>query len=133
MTAPQCNPDLNRFWSRLAELVCGGQPVLRSLRIMEQELAGRPMATVIKVVADDVEKGALLSAALRKRNEVFGRAAVCFVEGGEYAGILDRALLFILDGIWHCPACASWNPRSETARAASETKKPGRRGQFRPV
>jgi hypothetical protein len=49
------------------------------------------MEAVVKVVADDVEKGALLSAALRKRTDVFGRAATCFVEGGEYAGILDLA------------------------------------------
>ena len=133
MTAPQCNPDLSRFWSRLTELICGGQPLLKSLRTVEQELAGQPMAAVVKVVADDVEKGALLSAALRKRTEVFGRAAICFVQGGEYAGILDRALLFILDGRWHCPACASWNPHSEIATAISEHKKPGRRGQFKPV
>ena len=133
MTAPQCNPDLNCFWSRLTELICGGQPVLRSLRTVEQELAGRPMAAVVKVVADNVEKGEFLSAALRKRTEIFGRAAICFVQGGEYAGILDRALLFILDGRWHCPACASWNPPSEIATAISENQKLGGRGQFKPV
>ena len=120
MNAPQCSPDLGHFWSCLTEHICGGGTVLMSLRAVEKELAGRPMAAVVKVVADDVEKGALLSAALRKRPDVFGRAAVCFVEGGEYAGILDRALLFILDGLWHCPTCASWNPHSEIARAAPE-------------
>ncbi len=133
MAAPQCNPDLNRFWSHLTELICAGQPVLMSLRTVEQELAGRPMAALVKAVADDVEKGALLSTALQKRTEVFGRAAVCFVQGGEYAGILDRALLFILDGLWHCPTCTSWNPHSEISTATSEKKKPGRRGQFKPV
>ncbi|MGO8705646.1 MAG: type II secretion system F family protein [Candidatus Brocadiia bacterium] len=120
MTAPQCNPDLNHFWSRLTELQCGGQPLLSSLRTVEKELAGRPMAAVVQAVADEVEKGALLSASLRKRTDVFGRAAICFVEGAEYAGILDRALLFILDGLWRCPTCASWNPSSEIAAASSE-------------
>jgi type II secretory pathway component PulF len=120
MTAPQCNPDLNRFWSCLTELICGGQTELMSLRTVEKELAGRPMAAVVKVVADDVKNGALLSAALRKHTDVFGRAAICFVEGGEYAGTLDRALLFILDGLWHCPTCASWNPHPEIATATSE-------------
>ncbi len=120
MTAPQCNPDLNRFWSRLTELQCSGQPLLSSLRTVEKELAGRPMAAVVKAAADDVEKGALLSTVLRKRPDMFGRAAICFVEGGEQAGILDRALLFILDGLWHCPTCASWNPHSEIATATPE-------------
>ena len=133
MTAPQCNPDLSRFWSRLTELQCGGQPLLSSLRTVEKELAGRPMEAVVKVVADDVEKGALLSAALRKRTDVFGRAATCFVEGGEYAGILDRALLFILDSLWHCPDCASWNPHSEIPAAIPENKEPGRRGRLKPA
>jgi hypothetical protein len=133
MAAPQGNPDLNHFWSRLTELICAGQPVLMSLRTVEQEMAGRPMAALVKAVADDVEKGDLLSAALQKHTEVFGRAAICFVQGGEYAGILDRALLFVLDGLWHCPTCASWNPHSESSTVISEKKKPGRRGQFRPV
>ena len=133
MTAPPCNPDLNRFWSRLTELTCGGQPLLISLRTVEQELTGRPMAALVKAVADDVEKGDLLSAALQKHTEVFGRAAICFVQGGEYAGILDSALLFILEGLWRCPTCASWNPHSEVSTAISEKKKPGRRGQFKPV
>ena len=113
MNAPQCSPDLGRFWSRLTELICGGETTLMSLRAVEKELAGRPMAAVVKAVADDVENGAPLFAALRKHTEVFGRAVICFVEGGEYAGILDRALLFILDGLWHCPTCTSWNPHSE--------------------
>jgi hypothetical protein len=129
----QCNPDLNRFWSRLAELNCGGQPLLKSLRTVEQEMAGRPMAALVKAVADDVEKGDLLSAALQKHTDVFGRAAICFVQGGEYAGILDRALLFVLDGLWHCPTCASWNPHSESSTVISKKKKPARRVQFRPV
>ena len=107
--ASACRPALRTFWSRFTERTCAGQPLLPALRAVEGELRPQPLHAVVRALADDVEDGLTLSAAMKKHPLTFSRGAVCLVEGGERAGILDRVLLLIVEHLWRCPDCGCWN------------------------
>jgi len=94
---------------QLTERACAGQPLLQALRAVEGEFHPQPLHAVVRALADDVENGLTLSAAMKRHPQTFSRGAICLVEGGECAGILDRVLVLIVEYVWRCPDCACWN------------------------
>jgi len=102
-----CHPDMLRFWQRLTEGWCAGQPLLLTLRVIQEELPPEPLGTVVCAMADDVEQGACLSAVVKRQPSVFTQAHVSLIEGGELLGIVDRVLLLILEATWRCPSCGN--------------------------
>ena len=118
MSGNPCHPDVATFWLMLSERYCKGVPLLASLREIEAALPAEPMGNVAQTLADDVEGGATLSEALRSQPRTFSKAALCLVEGAEYAGIVDRVLLLIVEHMWRCPTCACWQgPGDEAAHS----------------
>lgn len=83
---------LTQFTSQLATLQSAGIPIVRSLRICENQLRPGPFKTIVGAIADDVESGASLSEAMAKYPEVFDRLYVNMVRAGEKGGILDDIL-----------------------------------------
>jgi type IV pilus assembly protein PilC len=100
--------DKLAFWVLLAEYCCGGKPLAEALSLIRGELAGKPMGAVAASLIPDLEGGLSFSQAMKRHSTVFSRAETCFVEGGELAGILDRALVLIVESSWRCPKCACW-------------------------
>ncbi|MBI5094237.1 MAG: type II secretion system F family protein [Candidatus Hydrogenedentes bacterium] len=107
MTDTQCHPDLQRFWQLLAEGWCAGQPLLTALRSIQKTLPLEPMGRVVGLLADEIEQGHSLSAAMKTHPSVFGKAHICLIEGGELLGIVDRVLLLILEFTWRCSTCGN--------------------------
>lgn len=96
-----------RFWELLAEGVHDGRRLLGLLRSIAEELPSGPMGKAARALADDVEQDITLSEAMSRQPSVFTRAHVCFVEGGERVGRLDRVFDLILELTRDCPICGN--------------------------
>jgi len=88
---------LCQFTRQLATLVDAGLPLLRSLRILEQQQKPGQLRVAIRLVADDVEAGSTLSEALGRHPKAFDRLFVNMVRAGESGGVLDVILLRLAD------------------------------------
>jgi len=95
--------EILRFLAGLAQGCCAGQTLLWSLRKLQQDLSTEPIANVASTLADDVEGGVTLSAAMAKHPDTFGPSVLTFVEAGEKTGVLDHALRLIVECGWRFP------------------------------
>jgi type IV pilus assembly protein PilC len=85
-----------QFARQLSTLQDAGLPILRSLRILEEQQRGT-FRRVIGYVADDIEGGATLSEAMARCPRAFDRLFVSMVAAGEAGGVLDLILSRIAD------------------------------------
>jgi type IV pilus assembly protein PilC len=88
---------LTTFTRQLSTLQDAGLPILRSLRILEQQQKPGPMRIAIRLVADDVEGGTTLSEAMARHPKAFDRLYVNMVRAGELGGVLDVILQRLAD------------------------------------
>jgi type IV pilus assembly protein PilC len=87
------NKILTQFTRQLATLQAAGMPVLRSLRVLEdQQKRGSNIKSAIGTVANDVEAGNSLSESMARHPRVFNRLYANMVRAGEAAGVLDEIL-----------------------------------------
>lgn len=78
--------------SLLADQLDTGVPLLKALRVMEQQTSSSGLRTVLAAVADRVADGATLADAMTEHGEVFGELDVSMVRAGEEGGFLDESL-----------------------------------------
>ena len=88
---------LTQFTRQLSTLQDAGLPILRSLRILEQQQKPGPMRVGIRTVADDVESGASLSEAMARHPKAFNKLYTNMVAAGEAGGVLDTVLRRLAD------------------------------------
>lgn len=81
-----------QFARQLSTLQDAGLPILRSLRILEQQQKKGNLKSVIGFVADDIEGGATLSEAMGKHPKCFDKLFVNMIAAGEVGGVLDLIL-----------------------------------------
>jgi len=84
--------QLSAFTRQLSTLINAGLPVVRSLRVLGDQLKPGPLKNDVLDVADDVESGSSLSEALAKHPKTFNKLYVNMVRAGEAGGILDQIL-----------------------------------------
>lgn len=89
--------QLTQFARQLSTLQDAGLPILRSLRILEEQQKPGTFKRVIGYVADDIEGGATLSEALGRFPKAFNRLFVNMVAAGEVGGVLDVILARLAD------------------------------------
>ncbi|OHB55816.1 MAG: hypothetical protein A2173_10200 [Planctomycetes bacterium RBG_13_44_8b] len=89
--------QLTQFARQLSTLQDAGLPILRSLRILEEQQKSGTLRRVIGYVADDIEGGATLSEALGKFPRAFNKLFVNMVAAGEVGGVLDVILSRVAD------------------------------------
>jgi len=82
----------DRFARQLSTLQDAGLPILRSLRILEEQQKSGTFKRVIGYVADDIEGGSTLSEAMGRYPKAFDRLLVSMVAAGETGGVLDLIL-----------------------------------------
>ena len=80
------------FTRQLATLVDVGMPLLRGLRLLQEQEENRALKRIITEVARTIESGGTLSEALAAHPKVFGRLYVNMVKAGETGGILELVL-----------------------------------------
>lgn len=88
---------VTQFARQLSTLQDAGLPILRSLRILEEQQKGGTFKRVISYTADEIEGGATLSEALGKFPKAFDRLLVNMVAAGETGGVLDLILSRVAD------------------------------------
>jgi type IV pilus assembly protein PilC len=86
-----------QFARQLSTLQDAGLPILRSLRILEEQQRSGTFRRVIGYVADDIEGGSTLSEAMGRCPRTFDRLFVSMVAAGETGGVLDLILSRIAD------------------------------------
>jgi len=88
---------ITQFARQLSTLQDAGLPILRSLRILEEQQKSGTFKRIIGYVADDIEGGSTLSEALGKYPRAFDRLLVSMVAAGETGGVLDLILARVAD------------------------------------
>jgi len=88
---------LTQFTRQLSTLIDAGLPILRSLRILEQQQKPGMLRVAIRLVAEDVEGGATLSEAMARHPKVFDRLYTNMIRAGELGGVLDIILQRLAD------------------------------------
>lgn len=77
---------------QLATLTEAGLPLLRGLKILEQQEGNRRLQRILAEVAVSIEDGSQLSEALAQHPKVFNRLYVNMVRAGEVGGALETTL-----------------------------------------
>jgi type IV pilus assembly protein PilC len=88
---------ITQFARQLSTLQDAGLPILRSLRILQEQQKSGTFKRVIGYVADDIEGGSTLSEALGRSPRAFDRLFVSMVAAGETGGVLDLILSRVAD------------------------------------
>jgi len=88
---------VTQFSRQLSTLQDAGLPILRSLRILEEQQKPGTFKRVIGYVADDIEGGATLSEAMAGFPKAFDRLFVNMIAAGEAGGVLDIILERVAD------------------------------------
>ncbi len=89
--------QLTQFARQLSTLQDAGLPILRSLRILEEQQKAGAFRRIIGYVADDIESGSTLSEALGRFPRAFNKLFVNMVAAGEVGGVLDVILARLAD------------------------------------
>ncbi len=88
---------VTQFARQLSTLQDAGLPILRSLRILEEQQKPGTFKKVIGYVGDDIEGGSTLSEAMARHPRAFDRLMVGMVAAGETGGVLDLILSRVAD------------------------------------
>jgi type IV pilus assembly protein PilC len=80
------------FTRQLATLIDVGMPLMRGLRILQEQTENRALKGVIVDVASAIEGGSSLSEALAMHPKVFNPLYVSMVKAGEMGGVLELTL-----------------------------------------
>jgi len=85
------------FTRQLSILQDAGLPILRSLKILEQQMKPCGLKNALMDVCDDIEGGSTLSESLAKHPKVFNRLYVNMIKAGEAGGALEIILQRLAD------------------------------------
>jgi type IV pilus assembly protein PilC len=83
---------ITQITRQLSTLQDAGLPILRSLRILEEQQKPGAMRNILRGMAEDIEGGATLSEACSRHPKAFNRLYVNMVAAGEAGGVLDVIL-----------------------------------------
>jgi type IV pilus assembly protein PilC len=83
---------LTIFTRQLATLIEAGMPLVRGLRILEEQERNPVMKEVVGELTDAVEGGNSFSEALKMRPKIFSPLYINMVKAGEIGGALDETL-----------------------------------------
>jgi type IV pilus assembly protein PilC len=90
--------DLAIFARQFATMINSGLSLLRALNILSEQTENSALKDAAKDLADDVQKGSSLSAAMSKHPKIFSTLFVSMVRAGETGGQLDTVLTRLADG-----------------------------------
>ncbi|MDO4570450.1 MAG: type II secretion system F family protein [Planctomycetia bacterium] len=88
---------LTTFTRQLSILQDAGLPILRSLKILEQQAKPGALKNSLIDVCDNIESGATLSEAMSKSPKAFDRLYVNMIKAGEAGGALEIILQRLAD------------------------------------
>ncbi|GEN55987.1 type II secretion system protein F [Halolactibacillus alkaliphilus] len=84
--------DLAIFCNQFATLIKAGVPVASALDILQQQSENKKLKQALKDVSQDVQKGTLVSQAMKKHLMIFPQLLTDMTESGEMSGNLDNVM-----------------------------------------
>lgn len=88
---------LTTFTRQLATLLDAGMPLLRGLRLLEEQEAQPRLKQVIAAMSDSIEAGSSLSEGLEQHPKIFDRLFVNLIRAGELGGTIESSLQRLAD------------------------------------
>ncbi|MDR0871368.1 MAG: type II secretion system F family protein [Planctomycetaceae bacterium] len=88
---------LATFYSQLADLLHGGVPLLRSLKLLHDQTSNSNLKFVLDNVYRRVEAGETLSDAMLRYQKVFGEMGVQMIRAGSEGGFLEESLAHVAE------------------------------------
>ena len=88
---------LTQFTRQMSTLQDAGLPILRSLKILQQQQKAGLLKNTLETVCADVEGGITLSESMNRHPKVFDKLYVNMVQAGETGGVLDVILQRLAD------------------------------------
>lgn len=85
--------DLAVFCRQFYTMLNAGVPILTCLEILSNQIENKKLREAIKDINEDVEKGGVLSDAMKKHEKIFPELLVSLVESGEASGNLESIML----------------------------------------
>ena len=79
-------------YSQMASLLRSGVPLLRTLKILEDQSSNATLCSTLEDVHHRVEDGMTLGDAMGRHEKVFGELAVSMIKAGGEGGFLEDAL-----------------------------------------
>ncbi|MDR1924851.1 MAG: type II secretion system F family protein [Planctomycetaceae bacterium] len=89
--------QLAAFYSQLSDLLRGGVPLLRSLKILHDQTSNMNFRFVLDNVYRRVESGDTLAEAMGRYQIVFGEMGVQMVRAGSEGGFLEESLAHVAE------------------------------------
>ena len=86
------NKDKVVFTKKLATMVKSGLPIMKTLKMLEEQSENKNMRSVAHIIRKDVEGGATLSEAFEQHPEVFDQVYTNLLKAGESSGKLTTFL-----------------------------------------
>lgn len=77
---------------QLYAMLYAGVPIIQSLNILRMQVRKKPLKTALDQIYEDVQKGQLLSEAMKRQRTVFPELMVNMIEAGELSGAMDATL-----------------------------------------
>jgi type II secretory pathway component PulF len=91
------NKEMVLFSRQLATLISARVPIIQALRILQEQITGKYLLSIIAELISAVENGDSLSNAMAKHQDVFGNVYINLVMSGEASGSLDKSLVYLAD------------------------------------
>ncbi|MDR0704195.1 MAG: type II secretion system F family protein [Planctomycetaceae bacterium] len=89
--------QLASFYSQLADLLRGGVPLLRSLKILHDQTSNTNLKFVLDNIYRRVEAGETLAEAMTRYQIVFGEMGVQMIRAGSEGGFLEESLTHVAE------------------------------------
>lgn len=89
--------DIVVFARQLSVLIASTVPIVRALRILSKQTESKTLRRIVGEIADAVDGGARLSAAMHQHDTVFDDFFVHMIRAGETTGRLDEVLVYLAD------------------------------------
>ncbi len=84
--------DLSILCRQMSAMLYAGMPLLDSLEVIKEQTTNKRLARIMAEVSDQVQKGEMLSTALKRHNNDFPPILISMVAAGEMTGKIDDAL-----------------------------------------
>lgn len=85
--------DLSVFCRQFYTMLTAGVPIIRCLEILSVQIQNKKLKNATREVSEEVEKGGILSEAMKKHQDVFPELLISLVASGEASGNLDTIML----------------------------------------
>ena len=84
--------DLAVFTRQFGSILHAGVPVVKCLDILRKQVENPILSVVLDKVYQSVQKGSMLSEAMREHKKVFSTLYISMIQTGEVSGTLDNSL-----------------------------------------